>query len=214
MKYHKIPSIYKRDKETNKLLVGQYTYPYLEYLKDNTWEFSEKINGTNIRVIWDGVKPEFKGRTDNAQIPTTLFQRLVELFMVPEKIELLKGVFNIESDGQFEQPVTLVGEGYGAKIQKGGGNYKPDGVDFALFDVHIGMWLERFNVEDIAQKLNVGVAPIIGEGTLADAERMVREGFKSQWGDFNAEGIVARPKVEMLTRRGDRIITKIKTKDF
>ena len=43
---------------------------------------------------------------------------------------------------------------------------------------------------------------------------MTRKGFSSQWGDFIAEGIVARPKVEMKTRRGDRIITKIKYRDF
>jgi len=31
---------------------------------------------------------------------------------------------------------------------------------------------------------------------------------------FQAEGIVARPKVELLSRTGERIITKIKHKDF
>jgi hypothetical protein len=41
-----------------------------------------------------------------------------------------------------------------------------------------------------------------------------RTGFKSQWGDFIAEGIVARPVVELKSRNGDRIITKIKYKDF
>jgi len=41
------------------------------------------------------------------------------------------------------------------KIQKGGGNYIADGVDFVLFDVWInGIWLERENVEDIAEKLS------------------------------------------------------------
>ena len=40
------------------------------------------------------------------------------------------------------------------------------------------------------------------------------QGFKSQWGDFMAEGIVARPAQELRTRDGHRIITKIKHKDF
>jgi len=43
---------------------------------------------------------------------------------------------------------------------------------------------------------------------------MTKKGFKSQWGDFIAEGIVARPKTEMRTRRGERIITKVKYIDF
>lgn len=41
-----------------------------------------------------------------------------------------------------------------------------------------------------------------------------RKGFNSIWGDFIAEGIVARPAVELKTRNGHRIITKIKHKDF
>ena len=43
---------------------------------------------------------------------------------------------------------------------------------------------------------------------------MTKKGFKSQWGDFKAEGIVARPNTELVGRDGKRIITKIKQKDF
>ncbi len=75
-------------------------------------------------------------------------------------------------------------------------------------------WLERVNVEDIALKLGIQVAPIVGEGTLSDAVEITRSGFKSKWGDFIAEGIVAIPKTELKTRKGERIITKIKHKDF
>jgi len=69
-------------------------------------------------------------------------------------------------------------------------------------------------VEDIGNKLNIDVVPIIGIGTLHRMIRMAQEGFKSTWGDFLAEGIVARPKIELKTRSGQRIITKIKYKDF
>lgn len=110
--------------------------------------------------------------------------------------------------------VCLYGEGYGAKIQKGGGNYCPD-QDFVLFDIKIGeWWLLRLDVEDIAQKLSLDVVPVIGSGTLYEMVEIVKEGFNSQWGDFLAEGIVARPSVELKTRRGDRLITKVKCKDF
>lgn len=43
---------------------------------------------------------------------------------------------------------------------------------------------------------------------------ITREGFTSTWGDFIAEGIVARPEVELFDRMGQRIITKIKYNDF
>jgi len=38
--------------------------------------------------------------------------------------------------------------------------------------------------------------------------------IESVWGDFQAEGIVARPGVELFDRAGRRIITKLKCRDF
>jgi hypothetical protein len=55
---------------------------------------------------------------------------------------------------------------------------------------------------------------MIGTGRLCDAIDMIRNGLKSQFGDFEAEWIVARPTVAMLARSGERIITKIKGLDF
>ena len=55
-----------------KLIEGKFRNPVVEFLKDNQWNFTEKIDGTNIRVHWDGHKVMFGGRTDNAQIPTSL----------------------------------------------------------------------------------------------------------------------------------------------
>ena len=84
-----------------------------------------------------------------------------------------------------------------------------------LFDVKIGdWWLQRKDVEDIAKFFGIDIVPIIGEGTLSEMVEKTKIGFNSQWGDFLAEGIVARPKTELKTRRGARIITKIKHIDF
>ncbi len=205
MKYHKIKTVYERDPENKykTLIMGKYATPEFEYLKNNTWIFTEKVDGTNIRIMWNGEKMRFGGRTDNAQIPTFLYDRLGDLFSET----LLHNAF-VASE------VVLFGEGYGAKIQKGGGNYNPDGVDFVLFDVYIGMWLRREDVEAIATDLEIGVVPIVGEGTLAAAVDMAMDGITSMWGDFRAEGLVMRPEVDLCTRAGHRIISKIKTKDF
>ncbi len=208
--YHKINTCFKRDmaKPNCPIIVGDWSMPEFEYLKDNEWVFTEKVDGTNIRVMWNGENVSFGGKTDNAQIPTFLLSELEKLFEGTAKRKLLKEVFTDATE------VCLYGEGYGVKIQSGG-NYIKDGVSFVLFDVKIGnLWLERENVEDIASKLSIKVVPIIGTGTLMEAVEMTQKGFKSQWGDFMAEGIVARPKTELLTRRGERIITKIKYKDF
>lgn len=212
--YHKIQTVFKRDEKTKHIIEGDYTCEAFEVLKDIEWVFTEKVDGTNIRVMWDGTSVTFGGKTDNAQMPIFLLYKLQELFEgTPNKLKLSE-TFHPNTDGTPLQ-VCMYGEGYGAKIQKGGGNYISDGVDFVLFDVKIGHWyLNREAVDGIAQKLGIKSVPIIGTGTLKDAIEMTRKGIKSQWGDFIAEGIVARPKVELLTRGGERIIAKIKHVDF
>lgn len=203
--YHKIQTVYLRDPETNykTLLDGHYALPEFEYLAINRWVFTEKVDGTNIRVMWDGNNVTFGGKTDNASIPSFLVNRLQERFHP----RLFSENFGVTA-------VCLYGEGYGAKIQKGGGNYRPD-QDFVLFDVKIGdWWLNRPDVEDVSRNLQIDIVPIIGEGTLPEMVTMARDGFLSQWGSFLSEGIVARPSVELKSRNGARIITKIKHKDF
>jgi len=215
MLYHKIQSIFKRDMSSpnNSFIIGDYTIPEFEFLKDNNWVWTEKIDGTNIRIMWDGESVTFGGRTDNAQMPIFLLYKLQELFEGTEKRKLFKDIFS--KDGVCFTNICLYGEGYGAKIQKGGGNYIADGVDFILFDIKIGdIWLKREDVEDIAAKLGIRTVNIVGEGTVNEAIEFVKKGFNSEFGDFLAEGLVIRPEIELLSRNGSRIITKIKHRDF
>ena len=205
--YHKIQTVFKRDPETNfkTLLEGDYSEPEFKFLENNEWVFTEKVDGMNIRVMIRDGRVEFRGKTDRASIPATLVSRLRE---IPEK-ELLS---------MFEDGACLYGEGYGSKIQKGGGNYRKDN-GFVIFDVMIGgVWLSRENVENIAYELGLEIVPILGSGPLSTMVSIVKEGFISTWSspgnEFIAEGIVARPAVDILDRRGRRIITKLKHKDF
>ena len=205
--YHKIQTIFKRDMASKRktLMEGDWTLPEFEYLAGNAWTFTEKVDGTNIRVILKDGAIAFGGRTEDADIPLPLLGRLNERFL-----PLAKTLGEVFTDGA----AVLYGEGYGAKIQKGGGHYRAD-QDFVLFDVRVGpWWLQRADVEDVAQKLGLDVVPVIGEGTLHDAVAMAKAGIRSTWGDFQAEGIVARPKVELNTRGGQRLIAKIKCRDF
>jgi ATP-dependent RNA circularization protein (DNA/RNA ligase family) len=203
--YHKIQTVYLRDPATKykTLLEGTFAKPEFEYLKHNKWVFTEKVDGTNIRVQWNGEQVTFAGKTDNADTPKFLLDRLAEMFPA-EKFAANE-----------LPPLCLYGEGYGAKIQKGGGNYLPDGVSFILFDVWVdGVWLERHNVADVAEKLMVKIVPVIGEGTLLEGIEMARNGCDSKLRKTPPEGIVMRPKVELINRRGERVIAKIKMKDF
>ena len=204
--------MFKRDpeKKYKTILLAQWARPEFRYLKSLTWEWAEKIDGTNIRVIWTAPSDatsgslEFRGKSDNAQIPPFLFDKLKELF-TEEKFHALYP----------DMSMCIYGEGYGAKIQKGGGNYIPDGVSFIAFDICIGgIWLERKDVDEITDNLNVDIAPVVGYGPLMEAAHYAQEGFRSSIGSAQAEGLVIRPPVGLLDRSGRRIITKIKHKDF
>jgi len=197
--YPKIDSIYKRYE--NGKFKDEFSCEAFEYLKDNKWVFTEKIDGTNIRIGWNGLNVLIGGRTERAQLPTHLF-------------EYLSGHFTKERFDGFDEDITLFGEGYGYKIQSGGG-YIPDGVGFILFDVMVGeWWLKREDIEDVADRLDIPVVPIIESGTLSDACRVVMAGFDSRVGKCKAEGLVLRPETELKERNGRRIITKVKTRDF
>lgn len=206
--YHKIETLFERDEKTKKLILGKFRNPTIEYLKDNVWTFTEKVDGTNIRVFWDGHKVEFGGRTDNAQIPAHLINRLNELFGGEVNSQMFEQKFG-------ETQVELFGEGYGIKIQNGG-LYRDD-VDFILFDVLIGEnYQPRESVEDIARYFGIDVVPIVLEGTLKDGVDYVLNNRKSLIAKNGAEieGLVGRTKIETCSRTGKRNIVKIKYRDF
>ena len=201
--YQKINTIFKRDMENKKkLLKGQWSTPEFEYLKDAKWEFTEKVDGTNIRVYLAESTIAFGGRTNKADIPPALVNSLSKRF---------NSKFLTKVDTK--QPITLYGEGYGPKIQQGE-KYRSN-PEFVLFDVKIGdWWLEPEKVREFADSLDIHVVPVVGYGTLYDACTIVQRELLSRWGNFEAEGIVARPVVQLFDRYGERIIAKIKARDF
>lgn len=204
--YPKILSPFKRHTEgplKNKLDWSQWSRPEFEALASLDWEWTEKIDGTNVRIVWDGYAVEFRGRTDAGVLPLPLLTHLRASF--PE--EILEQQFGAK-------PVVLYGEGYGARIQKGGGNYRPDQA-FILFDVLIdGWWLMRPDVEGIAATMGLEIVPHIFTGRVAKAITLVEAGEHSFFGDFLSEGLVGKPPLGIHGRDGDRLMMKVKTCDF
>ena len=94
IEYNKIETLWKRDMEgTKKLLEGEFRNPTVEFLKDNIWQFTEKVDGTNIRVYWDGHTVSFGGRTERAQIPTQLLDYLLATFKTNEAEQIFEEKF-------------------------------------------------------------------------------------------------------------------------
>ena len=214
MEYPKIETLYNRDTQTFKVIPGELRLP--EFALVTEWLVTEKIDGTNIRILLDSDGTvQFRGKTDAAQIPPFLLDRLAEIFPA----ERVAAAFDPETYA------VLFGEGYGAKIQKGGGNYC-EGQSFRLFDVAVMgedrvWWLNWADVEDVARKLGIHTVPVIARGiSLETAVWRLRYGLESlvardERGALHpAEGIVARTEPLLFTRRGDRLMWKLKTKDF
>lgn len=207
--YQKIETLFERDMEGNKKLIeGQYRNPTVCMCRNLMWDWTEKIDGTNIRIHWDGHSVHFGGRTENASIPAPLVNRLNELFGGETNAQIFEQKFG-------ETEVILFGEGYGAKIQKGGGLYKPDGVDFILFDVMVGnLYIRRDGVEDIARCFGIQAVPIVLRGDIGDAVDYVKSKPMSTIGTAPMEGVVGRLPEELFDRRGNRLIVKVKVRDF
>lgn len=207
MTYPKIETVFKRDERgTKKLIPGAFRNETVEFLSGLPWVFSEKIDGTNIRVHWDGHAVEFGGRTERAQIPAPLVNYLNATFKTPEAEELFEQKFG-------EAEIMLFGEGYGAGIQSGGA-YRKD-LSFIMFDAFCGgLWLKRDAIEDIARTFAIDAVPIVLTGTIADGVEFVKRERKSTIGAADMEGIVGKPAIDILDRRGQRVIVKIKRRDF
>lgn len=219
--YPKLETLYDRDPKTFIVIPGKLRMP--EFRLVTSWRITEKIDGTNIRVgfNYDPTLPpyvQFGGRTDNAQIPGYLLDYLRRTFTA----SVMQATFDRADDKGAYPDVTLFGEGYGPKIQSGG-SYRTD-VSFRLFDVKVGpWWLEPDAVLDVAQKLNVQIAPDIGmishlPASADDLYGILGEGSITALEDggsgCRSEGVVARTVPLLLNRRGERLMWKLKFKDF
>jgi len=190
---------------------------------------------------FNGMKVDFFGRTEKTQFHPSLLDYLKKTFTV-EKLGSVFEAKN-ENNGESCKPEAwLFMEGYGHKIQKGG-NYRSD-ISCRLFDVYIpdkknnpmgGWWLKPEAIENIALKLGIQTVPTIGIFDTHNAVLMVSGEFDARNVDglnfftpqvsvvafldggtenYLAEGIVARTVPMLFTRRGERLMWKLKVKDF
>ena len=174
------------------------------------------------------------GKTDNAQIPPKLEKFMKENYPDDKVFESLglkefipvdeftehkwateDGTPNYDS---IPNIYTIYGEGYGAGIQKAGGNYIKNGVGFIVFDVKVNdIYLLTSARDEIATKLGAPIVPFMGYFTIDEAIDFVRKGFKSTIAEnkeFIAEGLVLRTDLGLRNRMGKRLIVKVKYEDF
>ena len=209
--YQKIETLYKFD-NTTKTYIGEFYNQYVEYLRNNRWLTSEKVNGTNVSVQFDGHRIEFQGRTERADLPKEVLEILTEKFG--------------DSEVEFEQlfsgkPAILFMECYGGKIQGGayGGKERLVGFDVTVN----GQYLDKRCIGEIFAKFGVDCVEFKEVENLDVAINEVKSWAEnpkrgiSQYcekGTTVKEGLVCVPSVRIYDNRGKRIIVKIKTEDL
>jgi len=203
--YPKIETLYERDLKTFKVDPSRLKNRVYGLLK--SWQFTEKIDGTNIRCIWKDGKLSFGGKTDKAQIHADLIKWLYENVSPLRLAEIFPGPLT---------EAVIYGEGYGAGIQKGG--LYSDTKKLIVFDILVDgkWWLSWENVCDVAGRLSLETVPLLGEMSLEYVTNFVKAGFPSKLngGQMQAEGVVGRPLEALFDKKGHRLILKLKTKDF
>lgn len=214
IKYPKIQTLWKRDKD-NKFCIMPGEYSDEIYSQIPTWHVTEKIDGMNMRI---GKSIEYpaggyiRGRTDKADIPGDLHNHCFGL--TSPMGDRFKEIFPDSEDA----PICLYGEGYGAGIQKGGG-YSAD-KRFILFDVRVGdWWLDQDDVRDVAEKLGCPYVPSFGIMTTDRIVRLVQERHvtcvdANPCDEKIMEGIVARSYPQLFDKFGNRVMWKLKVKDY
>lgn len=215
--YTKIDTIAKRDLEGNKRLIdGTFRDPAIEYLQDVKFEATEKADGTNVSIHWDGHHVSIHGRTQAAQLPPRLTTMLEACFGGDDTEQVFEQLFPPKEDGTLAE-VTIYGEGIGPKIQKVGKLYG-DQYRFLVFDIKVGnTYLEHSNpfYQQIIKAFGVEEVPVLPDMTPNEAVEFVKSKPKS-WINSNAqmEGVVLRPKVRLYGPNGSRLVVKVKAKDY
>jgi hypothetical protein len=166
--YHKIQTIYKRDMTNGKrLLEGEWSLPEFRYLAPLQWIGDEKVDGTNIRVLWDGERVEVRGKTDNAQLAPDLISRIAFL-LPPEKFKILQ-----------YPPLCLYGEGYGA------GRVDRESVEDVAVRLGVDVTPQVFKgaLLEAVECVREGMQSLIGNCTSEGLILRPEVGLRTRWGD-------------------------------
>ena len=179
---------------------------WVEAFKGMKFWASEKIDGTSVGIKWDGERISFIGHTDKSQFNPRYLEYLQNRFGTPEFESCVEMIFG-------DKPVIIYGEGISKDYNVHYGF--PEG-EFIMYDISIdnGKFAERDVVYEVANKLDIKM-PFEARMTLDEAIEYVKARPQSVLNsEYKMEGLVLRPMVELYLNNGERVITKIKVKDF
>ncbi len=216
--YHKINGVFERYTGLEQIpegfkkgdfKKGIFAKAEYEYLYDTPWEWTEKVNGMNCRIVCESSKWAYsisiKGKTSNSMIPSKLLDWFEEWRSQNREI--------IETS--FPEGAILYGEGIGPGLQKNEGAI--DSYSIVLFDVLVdSWWLRRDSVDEVGKEINLETVNVVSTSSLKSAINHfeIGEMTPSHVHGGPMEGWVGRPSLMLFDRGGSMIITKLKWKDF
>ena len=212
-KYSKYSSPFKKDekfKNTNELS---------QKLPIGKWIKTEKIDGTNIRIIF--TKPDEEGNRiihiGSRKLILNPNDKNSDQFMSclgDINLNKLKEYFK-----EVNSTVIIYGEGYGAGVQKGG-IYSPN-KNYRVFDIRIGNAYQDFEyVEKVCIDNQLNIVPVLEEvremtyGDCITSLDKFKDTLITEGTGGTPEGIVYKFEPVLLNKYGERLIFKVKFKDF
>ena len=230
IKYPKIETLFKRDKDTFKVIPILRESDSIEALNQlNTLIVEEKIDGANAHIYCtydynEGFIYKFFSRNNEIPFVGDDIMYIRDTLSRVVDIRQIKGWFleNFVNKEKIIYPeVRIYGEVFGEKIQ--GNPYTQSGRDFRVFDISINdRWLSPSRRHYLCKKLNLKEVPLITTIhaiTFEEIYNMLFHKFsqsvlaKEYGKDSILEGFIIRPSISLYTNRG-RVIGKIKRKDF
>jgi hypothetical protein len=203
--YPKIDTLYKRGEDFK--VTDEFRRPEFAYV--NEWLWMEKLDGSNISIVQDLNGTNWRGRTGRSQFTAEVQDYLQILCERWHSALVLKRIeYKLDS-------IELFGEVIGPKIQNGG--IYSDKITSRFYDVRINnsLWLDWDSVIEYSRELDF-IKPTYGVLPTKRIVDMVKAGFNTREGNREgpAEGIVAKTKIPLYNNNNDRLIWKLKTKDF
>lgn len=226
--YDKILAPLARDTAKSKYVdIMKFSRPEFEMLANVKWNWTLKIDGSNVNVIWDGERVSYVGHTEKTQFNDRTKKFLDETFCTSEAETVFEDLYG-------EQPVKISMEFVSKDMNQNYGYV--DGAVF-VFDIFNGstgkVWTSEETLDAFVSKFegsNVFVAPFIGYMNIWNAIDVVKayeviwnrhpekwkseDKIKNPLGPYVIEGLVGRLPYELFDNNGNRVITKVKCKDY
>lgn len=212
--FPKINTLFKRDKHTFNVIVGDFTRP--EFQEHNDWLINEKLDGSNISIAADRdsngeVTVTWRGRTERAQ-----FHKEAVTHLQQRCDDWYEPLSRILHDNDLDT-LEFFGELIGPKIQKG--SIYTDVVTTKFYDIRVQkrLWLPWDAVLDYREILGYDVPYHEYGATIGGIVEACREGFETfedQGTGGTAEGLICKTNIPLYNNANKRLIFKLKHVDF